>query len=140
MRSRNGINEVGIVPRVLEKLAWIDDLAIADRHGLYQELGTNAVVLFFGISKRLVPEKGGGTDEGNVLYKTYYSNKTATTMTTKSAAIIIIPPFLFHFSFTSCFSLHPNISLIQSPHVGLDVKFTKDWSQFASISNGRGGY
>jgi hypothetical protein len=56
MGSCNGINEVGVVPTVLEKLSWIDDFAIGDSHGLDQELGANAIIVLFGISEGLVPK------------------------------------------------------------------------------------
>jgi hypothetical protein len=54
--SRNGINEVSVMPTVLlEKLSWIDNFAIADHHGLDQELSANSVVVLFRMSKGLVP-------------------------------------------------------------------------------------
>jgi hypothetical protein len=43
MGSRDGINEVSVVPTVLlEKSSWIDDFAIADHHGLDQELSAQS--------------------------------------------------------------------------------------------------
>jgi hypothetical protein len=63
MGPRNGINKVSVIPTVLlEELSWIDDFAIADRHGLDQELSANSVIVLFRISKGLVPSlKKGAT-------------------------------------------------------------------------------
>jgi hypothetical protein len=67
MGLSDGINEVSVLPTVLlEKLSWIDNFAIADRHGLDQELSANSsVAVLFRMSKGLVPslKKENKTEE-----------------------------------------------------------------------------